>query len=100
MKLTQTPIGRLRLIGFIEGISFLLLLFIAMPLKYFAGLPEAVKYTGMFHGVFFIFYCFALLDVKMTHKWSISKSLIAFAASIIPFGPFIFDARLRKEVVN
>lgn len=100
MHFTKTPIGRLRLIGFLEGISFLLLLFIAMPLKYFAGLPETVKYTGMVHGVLFILYCFALLDVKMTHKWKITKLLIAFTASVIPFGPFIFDARLRREMIS
>ena len=48
----STPIGRLRAIGLIEGISFLLLLFVAMPLKYFAGFSTAVKITGMAHGVY------------------------------------------------
>nr|MBJ6878079.1 DUF3817 domain-containing protein [Vibrio cholerae] len=54
----STPIGRLRAIGLIEGISFLLLLFVAMPLKYFAGFATAVKITGMAHGVLFILFIF------------------------------------------
>ena len=52
----QSPIGRLRIIAFLEGVSFLLLTGIAMPLKYMAGMPMAVKIAGMAHGVFFILF--------------------------------------------
>ncbi|MEP7128906.1 MAG: DUF3817 domain-containing protein, partial [Chitinophagales bacterium] len=64
LNFSNTSIGRLRLAGITEGISFLVLLFIAMPLKYFADIPEAVKYTGWLHGLLFILYLVALANVK------------------------------------
>lgn len=99
MELTfsKTPIGRLRLAGFIEGISYLLLLFVAMPLKYFANMPQAVKIVGWIHGALFIWFVVALLNVMATSKWKILKSLLAFISSLIPFGTFVLDASLRKE---
>ncbi len=94
---SNTAIGRLRMTGIIEGISFLMLLFIAMPLKYFADIPEAVKYTGWIHGLLFIAYLFALLQVKIVQQWPLKKAVIAFLASLIPFGTFVLDAEWKKE---
>ncbi len=94
---SNTAIGRFRLTGIVEGISFLLLLFIAMPLKYFADLPEAVKYTGWVHGLLFIAYLLALVQVKIVQQWSLKKTIIALIASLIPFGTFITDVEWRKE---
>ncbi|MEO6136892.1 MAG: DUF3817 domain-containing protein [Ginsengibacter sp.] len=96
-KFSNTPLGRFRLIGISEGLSYLLLLFIAMPLKYFAGLPEVVKYSGWVHGLLFMLFVLALLNVKINLNWSLKKSAIAFIASLIPFGYFIFDKSLRHE---
>lgn len=93
----KTPIGRLRLIGMLEAISFLLLLGIAMPLKYMAGRPEAVSIVGMAHGVLFVIFCLALLQVMNAHDWSIRKALKPFIATLIPFGPFIIDKSLKAE---
>ncbi|WP_019121447.1 DUF3817 domain-containing protein [Brevibacillus massiliensis] len=93
----KTSLGRLRLIGYIEGVSFLLLLGIAMPLKYMAGFPEPVKIIGWLHGIFFVLYLLAVIQTTIAHRWSILRVLGAFLASIIPFGPFILDARLRRE---
>ncbi|KAA0762363.1 hypothetical protein CN931_10575 [Bacillus sp. AFS054943] len=93
----STPIGRLRAIGLIEGISFLLLLFVAMPLKYFAGFATAVKITGMAHGVLFILFIFALIQVTIVHRKSILWALGAFVSSVIPFGTFVLDAKLKNE---
>ncbi|MGI9107409.1 MAG: DUF3817 domain-containing protein [Pyrinomonadaceae bacterium] len=93
----KTPIGRLRLIAFIEGISFLLLLGVAMPLKYFAGLPEAVKAVGWIHGLLFVFYLMAVAEVTIRRRWSLAWILGAFVAALIPFGTFVLDARLRRE---
>jgi integral membrane protein len=93
----KTTIGRLRVIGLIEGVSFLVLLGIAMPLKYLAGLPEAVRIIGMLHGVFFVLYVMAVAHVSIVHRWSIIKILTALVASVIPFGNFVLDARLRLE---
>ena len=97
LQFSNTAIGRLRLIGISEGISYLLLLSIAMPLKYFAGLPEAVKYTGWVHGLLFILYVIALIQVKVSLHWSLKKTAIAFIASLLPFGTFILDKQWREE---
>lgn len=86
-----------RYIGIAEGISFLVLLGIAMPLKYYAGIPEAVKMTGWIHGVLFIAYVYALAIVQNTCQWSIVKTGVAFLASLVPFGTFILDRQVKKE---
>ena len=92
-----TPLSRLRIIGFIEGISYIVLLGVAMPLKYFAGYPLAVKYTGWAHGVLFVAFGIALIDVWINRKWSFIKVLRAFVASLLPFGTFILDKSLKAE---
>jgi integral membrane protein len=93
----KTSLSRFRIIGIAEGISFLVLLGIAMPLKYYAGLPMAVKYTGWIHGLLFILYVAALAQVSFSRKWPILKILLVFVASLIPFGTIILDSRLKKE---
>lgn len=93
----NTPLKRFRWIALVEGISFLLLLFIAMPLKYFAGLPLAVKYTGWAHGVLFVAFIISLIEITIAHRWSIVKFGIAFVASLIPFGTFVLDAKVLKQ---
>ncbi|HWZ21151.1 MAG TPA: DUF3817 domain-containing protein [Cytophagaceae bacterium] len=93
----KSALGRFRIIAFLEGVSFLILLFIAMPLKYFAGMPLAVRHVGMAHGVLFILYLFAVANVMYSLKWSIRKGLIAVFASVIPFGTFVLDAKMLKE---
>ena len=96
-SLFKTPLGRFRIIAFAEGVSFLLLLGIAMPLKYFAGLPLAVKYVGWVHGMLFILYIFSLLDVKISVRWTLAKTFLAFLASLIPFGTFALDSWVLKK---
>jgi integral membrane protein len=96
-NLLKTPLGRFRIIAFLEGVSFLILLFIAMPLKYMAGQPGAVKHVGMAHGVLFILYLFALAHVMFSLKWSIGKGLIALGASLLPFGTFVLDAKMLNK---
>ncbi|MFT2009493.1 DUF3817 domain-containing protein [Pontibacter sp. 13R65] len=94
---SNTVIGRLRAIGILEGISFLLLLGIAMPLKYMAGIPEAVKFVGWAHGVLFVLYIGAVAQAAMDHNWSLKKIAISLFASLLPFGPFLIDGKLKKE---
>ena len=84
-------------IAFLEGISYLVLLLIAMPLKYWANIHEGVKYVGWAHGVLFVLFCIYLLKVWIAFKWSFAKTTIAFLASLIPFGTFVLDAQLKKE---
>lgn len=93
----NTPIGRLRVVGIIEGISYLILLGIAMPLKYLAGIPEVVKVVGWAHGVLFVLYVLALLHVWVVRHWSFGRAALAFVASLLPFGTFLFDKSLRRE---
>lgn len=93
---SKTPLGKLRIAGLTEGLSFLVLLGIAMPLKYIAHIPEPVKIMGWIHGVLFIAYIAALIKVHLTYKWPLMRTALAFIASLLPFGTFIFDAQLRK----
>jgi integral membrane protein len=96
----QTSLGRFRLVALLEGISFLLLLFVAMPLKYWANMPLAVKYTGWAHGLLFILFFIALAQVFAEKSWSIKKVLLCVIASFIPFGTFVLDAYLLKKEVD
>ena len=94
----KVPLERFRVIAIAEGISFLLLLSVAMPLKYLAGFPHAVFIVGWIHGLLFIAYMLSGLDVKMTYNWNLRKTGIAVLAALIPFGPFVLDKRiLQKE---
>lgn len=91
----KTPVSRLRTIAIAEAISYLLLLCVAMPLKYWAGMPEAVKYTGWAHGVLFISFCIALALAILPARLPLIFSGVVFLSSLIPFGPFLIDRRLR-----
>jgi len=93
----QTPIARLRLIAILEGISFLILLGIAMPLKYLGGIDTAVKLVGWAHGLLFILFCAALLIAARAARWHPLRAATVFAAALVPFGPFLIDGRLRRE---
>ncbi|MGI9243916.1 MAG: DUF3817 domain-containing protein [Verrucomicrobiales bacterium] len=93
----KSPIGRLRLIGMLEGASFLLLLGVAMPLKYIAGQPQAVSVVGMAHGVLFTLFCLQLLQVMNACDWTVKKALRPFIAALIPFGPFLIDRELKAK---
>lgn len=90
---------RFRQVAVLEGISYILLLFIAMPLKYFADIPEAVKYTGWAHGVLFILYAVLLIMVWQEYSWKFSKAALIFIASLLPFAPFYVDRKLKREQV-
>ena len=93
----STPLARLRLVGLLEGLSFLLLLGVAMPLKYVWGMPEAVRAVGSLHGALFVLYALAVVHVWMTRKWPIDRALVAMIAAVVPFGPFVFERSLRRE---
>jgi integral membrane protein len=91
--LIKSALGRLRIVAFLEGISYLVLLGIAMPLKYFAEMPEAVKHVGRAHGLLFVLFVLLLIQVAYEKGWSLKKSLLSFLSSIIPFGTFYADAK-------
>lgn len=91
---------KIRLIGILEGISYLILLGIAMPLKYYGDKPEAVKYVGWIHGLLFIFFVIAIAMGYFFLNWKLKKSVAAFIASLLPFGTFVFDRQLRKDELD
>ena len=85
-----------RKIAIAEGISYILLLFIAMPLKYWANMPQAVKYTGWAHGLLFVLYGIFLIMAWYEQKWKFSKAVLISVASLLPFAPFIVDKKLKS----
>ena len=94
----MNKIRTLRIVGILEGISYLVLLGIAMPLKYFFSFPEAVKYTGWVHGVLFMAYIPAVFLARKTMNWGLAWTVLALKASLFPFGTFILDKYLvRRE---
>jgi len=92
----KDPIVRLRLLGMLEGVSFLVLLGIAMPLKYLAGQPQMVRIVGSAHGLLFLLFVAAVIEVSVKFRWPPRRVLFALVASVLPFGPFVFDAHLRR----
>lgn len=96
MPLQKNPVSFLRRVALIEGVSFLILLGIAMPLKYLAGMPLAVRVVGSLHGVLFVALCFSLLQVLMATNWPFKRAALVFLASLLPFGPFVLDRRMTE----
>ena len=92
----KKPLKRFRFMGLLEGSSLLILVFLAMPLKYFFGLPEAVAVVGAIHGFLFVTYCLAIAYMTFVVKWPFLYSVIAVIVAFIPFGNLIFDRRLQK----
>lgn len=85
----------LRRVALTEGVSFLVLVLIAMPLKYWWEMPGAVKLFGSLHGGLFVALCVLLAYVMLAAKWSFGRAALVFAASLVPFGPFLLDRRMK-----
>lgn len=93
----RTSIGRFRITAFLEGVSFILILAVSMPLKYLYDMPEPNQVIGMAHGLLFVLYCFQALALTIENKWPFKVLFILFIASILPFGTFYFVPRVLKE---
>jgi len=89
--------NRFKWISLADGLSFILLLGIAMPLKYRYGMPLAVKYLGWLHGLLFVVYAYVVFPTASHLKWSFGRIFFALVASVLPFGPFLFDRNLKKS---
>jgi len=98
MGVWKTQLGRLRIVAFLEGISFFVLLLITMPLKYQYHIPEPNQVMGMLHGLLFILYVLAVLEYRLSGKWSNLKTMWALLAAVLPFGTFWADYRLFRNV--
>lgn len=94
----RKTVNRFRIVALLEGWSFLILLLIAMPVKYFLGYPLLVKYTGWVHGALFIAYMLLLISASVAAGWKAGRIAWAFAASFIPFGTFVLDRQLNREL--
>lgn len=84
----QTSFSRFRLVAFLEGCSFLLFA-ITMPLKYKFNMPGPNKIIGMAHGLLFLLYIVLVIQIAIEYKWNFKKIILAFIASLLPFGTFI-----------
>ncbi|MBK1878284.1 DUF3817 domain-containing protein [Pelagicoccus mobilis] len=83
--------------AFAEGVSTVILFLIAMPLKYLAGMPEAVTYVGWIHGLLFIAYVGMLILAAGKLEWQMKRVVIFFLAAWVPFAPFWVERSLRDE---
>ncbi len=98
---TKNFVKRFRVIGQMEGASFLIVLGIAMPLKYLLDIPEPVKMVGWAHGLLFILYLIGVGQARFILHWTYKQLFFALVASVIPFGPFIIDRHyLKEEEIN
>ena len=86
-----------RIIGFLEGLSYLLLILIAVPVKYIFNSPSMVKYLGMPHGILFILYLLASIIIRKNNQWVKNNFFLVLIASIIPFGTFVVDYKLKNN---
>ena len=94
--MSEKPLKRFRFMGVLEGSSLLILLFLAMPLKYFFGFPEAVRVVGSIHGFLFVSYCLFIAYMTFIVRWPFLYSVIAVIVAFIPFGNILFDRKLKK----
>jgi len=95
--LLKTPLGHFRLVSLAEGISFLLLLFVAMPIKYIGHEPGAVRVAGMAHGLLFVVFLITLMHAAIDRSWRLPRVLLALLASVLPFGAFVLERTLKRE---
>ena len=89
-------LARFRMVSLAEGVSFLLLLCVAMPLKYAAHMPAATMVFGMIHGLLFLAYLALAYDAKQAQNWDGKRFAVVLIASVLPTGPFWLHKSLKK----
>lgn len=98
-KYFTTTIGRLRLFAFLEGISLLILVFIAVPLKYYFGNPSVSKSLGPVHGTLFLLFVFNALQVGIEQQWKFKETTWkVLVACLIPFGTLYIDYKILRNI--
>jgi len=97
IQLVTTKIGRLRILGFLEGVSLLILIFVAVPMKYYFGNPDLSKTLGPIHGAIFLLFLLNTLSVGIEQNWKFKTTTWkVLAACFIPFGTFYIDNKILK----
>ena len=86
-----------RIISFLEGVSYILLLFIAVPLKYWSGDEQYVKLLGMPHGLLFVGYIILAFLMRKKERWNNTELFIVLICSVLPFGTFYVDRKYLKK---
>jgi len=94
----MSELKKFRLINKIEGISFLILLFIAMPMKYSFGIPMATKVVGMLHGLLVFAFIYQIIEAKKESGFTMKETALYSILSLIPFGSFYTDKLLAKKM--
>ena len=97
-QLLSTNVGRLRIIGFLEGVSLLVLIFVAVPIKYFVHDPAIVKAMGPIHGALFLLFIVNAVSVAVEQKWQFKTTSKVLLACIVPFGTFYIDRKILRNV--
>ena len=98
--LPMNPLRMLRVVGFAEGLSFLFLLFVAVPLKHLAHIPGPVRICGGLHGGLLLLFLVSLLRATLEHEWKATTSLRLFVLSLIPFGFVGVDRFVSAEIAR
>ena len=99
IALFKTKIGRLRVIGYLEGISLLVLVFIAVPVKYYFGNPFLSEVLGPVHGAIFLLFLFNTLSVGVEQNWKFKTTTWrVIVACFIPFGTFYIDSKILSKL--
>lgn len=93
---SRHPLAWVRLFSLLDGISFIVLTGVAMPLKYFADMPMAVRIAGSVHGFFFLALCAFLLQALLRKRLTFAWCCFVFLCAITPFAPFFLDHKLKK----
>lgn len=99
-QLYQSPLGKMRVVGFLEGLSFVALMGVGMPLKYLKGEPLVVKVMGPVHGALFLWLCMVILQAVIEHGFTKKNGSIVFFAALFPCGPFLIDHWLKRQHVT
>ena len=93
-------IRSLRVVAALEGLSFVVLLFIAMPLKYALGMPECVRLVGALHGLLFVAFGASLFRATLERSWPWTKVLKMLLLTLIPFGAIPLERWLKRELAT
>lgn len=97
--LLKSKIGRLRIIGFLEGISLLVLVFVAVPMKHYFGNPSLSKALGPIHGAIFLLFLFNTIGVGVEQNWKFrTTTWKVILACFIPFGTFYIDNKILSKI--
>jgi len=94
----MSELQKFKLINKIEGISFIILVFVAMPLKYSFGYPMATKVVGMLHGVLVFAFIYQIIEAKREAGFTLKETALYSILSLIPFGSFYTDKLLEKKM--